>query len=337
MNNQNNSKLLGCLTIVFAFVLASILFALVEQFIPINSITLFIICYFITLRFLHYFTNKKISKSQNVWLVLLLCIALGSRFFSNKNYFSPNKSDSNLIATKYIYHNNDSTEVFSHTRKWKDYIGKSYVGEFNIRKQDYYDSKEFHQNLNLPKSNSWKDLYKKITVADKPKLDLILKEFYYLHKGHQLNQREFAEMVVSFVQDIPYALVFQQECLEANAYKDEIRQTLEECPDCCIGNQKYGIQTPVEFLSNLKGDCDTRTMLIFTILKHFGYDVAILNSDFYLHSVIGIALPATGTYKSHYGKRYYFWETTNKYYKIGEIPKHLSNTAHWYVVLTNNS
>lgn len=337
MKKQNHSKLLGCLTIVFSFVLASILFALVQQFISINSVTLFIICYFITLRFLHYFTSKKVSKKQNVWLVLLLCIAIGSRFFSTDHHLTTNKSDTNLIATKHIYHDNDSTEVFSHTRQWRDYIGKTYTGEFNIRKEDYYSSRQFHQNLNLPKNKSWKTLYKKITTADKPKLDLILKEFYYIHKGHQLNQREFAEMVVSFVQDIPYALVFQQECLDPDAYNEEIKQTLEDCPDCCIGNQKYGIQTPVEFLSNLKGDCDTRTMLIFTILKHFGYDVAILNSDFYLHSVIGIALPAKGSYKSYYGKRYYLWETTNKYYKIGEMPNHLNNTTHWYVVLTNNS
>ena len=41
----------------------------------------------------------------------------------------------------------------------------------------------------------------------------------------------------------------------------------------------YGIQNP-GFLQNLKGGCDTRTNPIYSVLKYFNYDVAILNSDF---------------------------------------------------------
>lgn len=337
MNKKQYSKLLGCLTIVFGFVLASILYALISDFISINKITLFVICYFITLRFLHYFTNKETSKKHHIWLVVFLCIALISRYFTDSHKIRPSQSDSHLIATKYIYSNNDSIKVFSHTRKWKGYLGENYKGEFNIRTNDYYSSKQFHESIQFPKKqNNWGALYNTIIKEDKPKLDLILNEFYYLHKGMQLNQREFAEMVVSFVQDIPYSLVFQNQCLEPESYSNEIKETLEECPDCCIGNQKFGVQTPVEFLSNLKGDCDTRTMLIYAILDYFGYEVAILNSNFYLHSVIGIALPANGLNIKHKGRNYYFWETTNKYYEIGEMPTHLSNTKHWYIALTNN-
>ncbi len=49
-----------------------------------------------------------------------------------------------------------------------------------------------------------------------------------------------------------------------------------------------GVYAPVEFVSNLRADCDTRTVMIYTLLSRFNYDVAILNSEKYRHSVLGL-------------------------------------------------
>ena len=146
---------------------------------------------------------------------------------------------------------------------------------------------------------------------------------------------EFAEMLISCIQDIPYSFVFQDECRPPEQYEESIRELLEECPECCIGNKAFGLQTPVGFIQNLKGDCDTRTVLIYSLLKYFGYDVAILNSDFYRHSIIGLNIPAKGTYKTFGGKKYMVWETTAKYFTIGQLPTNFSDITHWNVVLTS--
>ena len=36
----------------------------------------------------------------------------------------------------------------------------------------------------------------------------------------------------------------------------------------------------------------------FSVLSAFNYDVAILNSDVYRHSILGLNLPQTGQYKT---------------------------------------
>jgi hypothetical protein len=87
---------------------------------------------------------------------------------------------------------------------------------------------------------------------------------------------------------------------------------------------------------NNKGDCDTRAIVLFTILDHFNYDVAMLVSEEYGHCILGVNMPGTGTYKSHFGKRYYVWETTAKDFQLGQLPPEISNMQNWRIVLTSN-
>ncbi|HIB46912.1 MAG TPA: hypothetical protein EYN07_02195 [Flavobacteriaceae bacterium] len=230
----------------------------------------------------------------------------------------------------------DTIQVYRSNRIWNDNYGKNYTASLTIREQDYlalYKHLEGYRARS--NANFWGDLYDYIDRTDTPKLDLVLNAFAEIQREQQLDQMEFAEMVVSCIQDIPYAFVFEAACMPAKNYEYSIRKVLEECPACCVGGVKFGVQNPLSFLQSLKGDCDSRTVLIYSILKHFDYDVAILNSDFYRHSILGINLPASGTYKTHYGKRYVLWETTAKYFKAGDLPANFNDVTHWNVVLTS--
>ncbi len=230
----------------------------------------------------------------------------------------------------------DSVLVYESSRAWKDNNGSSYSAELAVRDKDFktlYRHIDNYPYTDIP--NFWGKLYKYIDRTDSPSLDLVVKEFARIGKEKGLNQMQFADMVVTCIQDIPYSLVFQEACMPASNYEDSIKQVLLDCPECCIGNVAYGIQNPVSFLQNLKGDCDTRTILIYSILKHFDYDVAILNSDFYRHSIIGINIPAKGSHKIYQGKKYKVWETTSKYFEAGELPYSFNNLTHWNVVLTS--
>jgi len=241
------------------------------------------------------------------------------------------------VTVSTIVEAKDTVRVYSSHRKWRDNYGNNYQSDLVVREQDYLRLKDHNSTFSY-RSNMghfWGNLYDYMEQADGPSLDLVMTAFQEIHSQKKLNQMEFAEMVVSCIQDIPYSFIFSEECLPAENYERSIRTILEDCPDCCMGNVPYGIQNPVSFLQNLKGDCDTRTVIIYSILKHFNFDVAILNSEFYRHSIIGLNLPATGIYKLHYGKKYVVWETTAKYYEVGKLPSNFNDITHWNVVLTS--
>ncbi|MDC7995266.1 hypothetical protein [Altibacter sp. HG106] len=239
------------------------------------------------------------------------------------------------VAPSQLVIDNDTIVVYESHRYWTDNYGNNYNGYLRVREADYLALRNHIANYRIPPGNFWGNLYDYIDRTDSPKLDLLLQTFQEVGNTYRLNPREFAEMVVSCVQDIPYSFVFEEACLPPQRYESSIRKILLECPECCIGNIPYGIQNPVSFIQNLKGDCDTRTVLIYSILKHFNYDVAILNSDFYRHSIIGLNLPGSGKHKVHNGKRYYVWETTAPYFELGSLPYNFNDITHWDVILTS--
>ena len=155
-------------------------------------------------------------------------------------------------------------------------------------------------------------------------------------KETNLAKTEFANVLMSFVQDIPYALVLQADCDISNYMDDVFVYNYLSEGGKCIGYEKFGVLTPTEFIYNTNGDCDTRTIFSHLIFKHFGYEVAIFNSNVYAHSIFGIHLDSNntkGAYKLIKDKKYFLWETTSKGFKIGEIPSEIGNLNYWYQVL----
>ena len=341
---QTPKKNNGCLWL-FVFGLISFMGAIgIAAFLDISWIFSFIIAGIIGA----ILTSKIIGKPtvsslvKNVGFIFILVLGVRVLFLFIIEFVKvPATEDTTFnieegVAKSTILEGIDTVSVYSSNRVWKDNYGNNYQGKLIVRENDFNRLYNHINNYKVRGSaNFWGILYDYIDRTDTPSLDLVMKAFEDIHINKKLNQMEFAEMVISCIQDIPYSFVFQEACMPAENYEDSIRTILEDCPDCCIGNVKYGIQNPVSFLQNLKGDCDTRTVLIYSILKHFNYDVAILNSNFYRHSIIGINLPAKGLYKTHYGKKYVVWETTAKYYTAGQLPGNFNDITHWNVVLTS--
>ncbi len=307
-----------------------------------------IVSFFISVLIGISFTIKLLGRSnsvtiiRNIVFVFLLVLAARWVLLSLLNFIRTTAHDESKfqmeegVGTSFIIEKNDTIAVYLSHRIWKDNYGNNFEGDLAVREKDFlrlFNYIDLYKPSN--QDNFWGSLYDYIERSDTPSLDLVIATFEQLHETREFNQMEFAEMIVSCIQDIPYSFVFQDECLPPDSYEDSIREFLEYCPECCIGNKSYGIQNPVSFIQNLKGDCDTRTVLIYSLLKHFNYDVAILNSDFYRHSIIGINLPASGTYKMYSGKKYAVWETTAKYYPVGQLPGNFNDITHWYVVLTS--
>lgn len=229
----------------------------------------------------------------------------------------------------------ENDTVVSHHRVWFDYKNEVFRGDLEISKSDWHLCSNNRDRLRFGPfdENTWGKLYLKLIQFDHDKLERIYEMFKKLRVENNLSDTKFAEAIVTCVQDIDYTLVLPRKC-DPDLYDDEFIKTyLEDCNSCCLGNIRYGVQSPIEFMGNLKGDCDTRTVLLYTILSKFEFDVIVLGSSQYRHSMIGINIPYYGKYKLHKGKKYYVWETTGFGLEPGLISPRMSDMSLWFVNL----
>ncbi len=172
--------------------------------------------------------------------------------------------------------------------------------------------------------NLWGSIYAELVRESQSHIDFLVDSLAGISQQKELSRSEFAEMIVSFVQDIPYSYVRVQDCSEANNKGKP-----------CIGNIAFGLLSPYEFLHSLYGDCDTRSVLIYALLEKLGYDPMIVVSNEYAHAMLALNIPASGDHLKHQGKKYYFWETTGKGWPIGMLPPNSNNVKYWKIALVN--
>ncbi len=334
----------GCLTTVLQVI--SILVGLFFLLLILPQVA--ILLPFIAIIFLlNLFPSKLVDSTFKFIAIIILAAFLIGMFqiFSNPKRGSrpkPVLTDQPEESVREILPITDSSNsepiadtLIKHYRIWNDYSGNQYEGTIWTKQKDYSNARLYKNNLVL-RSNSiynYDELIFKIKEQDKNHLNGIYQLFDSIQQIKSLSSIKFAELVVSFVQDIPYTVIVPDDCNPA-LYNDKfIKEYLMDPNARCDGFQKYGINTPVEFMSTLKGDCDTRTLLLYTILSHYNYDVALLSSEYYSHSLIGINLPLTGKKYPYQNKQYVLWETTAANIKAGVLPNEISNLNYWRISL----
>jgi hypothetical protein len=143
-------------------------------------------------------------------------------------------------------------------------------------------------------------------------------------------------MVVTFIQEIPYCLVHEGSCREASALTPFVRD-YHAAGKPCLPDIIAGVQSPYEFLHNLKGDCDTRSLLGFSVLTRMGIPASVWVSEAYGHSVLGLGLGSGGTYfKSVGGIRHTPVELTAKGFRAGMISPEHGDMNNWNIALFKN-
>jgi hypothetical protein len=152
-----------------------------------------------------------------------------------------------------------------------------------------------------------------------------------------MNKSDFADMVVSSIQSIPYYLVHDLSHREADRVYGGFISEYHQTGGPCLDKIKFGVQSPTEFMGNFKGDCDTRSVLLYHVLSKLGYNVVVLASDEYSHAIIGVSGNYRGDYLKYQGLKYYVWETTAKGFTPGSISDECSNMRYWYVAMGPNT
>ncbi|MEP0985777.1 hypothetical protein [Ekhidna sp.] len=214
-----------------------------------------------------------------------------------------------------------------HQREWETKFAKafctSYYSEENeslragrARNEIIYDIEDYE--------NFWGKVYRRLVAESRENLDFLADSLVSISKEKKLSSSQLAELVVTFVQDIPYSYVRVEEC-----------STVDNKGKACIGNVALGLLSPYEFVHSLFGDCDTRAVLIYTLLEKMGYDPMIVISNEYAHAMIALNIPAAGDHLKYRGKNYYFWETTGKGWPIGILPPNSNNVNYWKIALVN--
>ena len=120
-------------------------------------------------------------------------------------------------------------------------------------------------------------------------------------KGY--DELQTVEFATAFVQNLDYT-------------NDSVTSSFDEYP-------RY----PIETLFNKGGDCEDTSILLASILRSLGYGVVLIElSD---HCAVGVLGGDTlhGTYWEYAGERYYYIETTNSGWGIGELPDVYRNAS----------
>lgn len=228
---------------------------------------------------------------------------------------------STLIQTE--VHNDSITRSYvEHLLKWQDYQQQEYEGKIRVYTDDYLAARSWREGLASQSTfEDWPEkVFYRLAKRDKELLGFYFQQIDSIQQKNNLAPKPFAELLVSMIQEIPYVLLEPGVCPTQNTFP-------------CVDQVSLGIHTPLEFLYSLKGDCDTRALLLYLSLQHYGYDVILLGSNRYQHALIGINLPCRGTFYSLRGKRYYLWETTAKGWQAGQAAPEWSDLSYWEVIL----
>lgn len=273
-------------------------------------------------------------------LKLFYDTSTGSRVVKNNDgnikIDPPKKTDTNGDGTM-------DDELIGKEINWYDFSNLFYAAKYNTSNASFEKStsKQVELKNKITGYNSSLDFYTQFYAElfkmDQEKIRTIAKIFSDSAAKKKLDAAQTAEMVVSFVQEIPYYLVHDGSCSEAmqggNTFMLEYHQQRKPC----LPNIAAGVQSPYGFLHNLKGDCDTRSLLAFSILKELNIASSVWISEAYGHSILGVGVPVGyGIYKNVKGVKHYGVELTAKGFRLGMVAPEHNNSYNWDVSIYFN-
>jgi hypothetical protein len=284
-------------------------------------------------------------------IIMIIGLFIGaSNFLKDLHYIDEtpvvNDSDSSFVRIRDVetddsdkYVSDDS--VYHHEMRWVDFSSRKYQGEYPTTWKEFQRARAFHNSLTQltgiqNEMQYWNFVYSKMVESDNKRIDSLVNLFEEKRKAKSLNTSETAEMVITFIQEIPYVLVHEGSCSEAMQSGGFV-YTYHAEGKPCLPNIVAGVQSPYEFAHNLEGDCDTRSLLGFAILSRMNIPVSVWISPTYGHSIMGVGAPAGGyNFKNIQGVRHYAVELTNKGFRLGMIAPEHTDMDNWSIALYKN-
>jgi hypothetical protein len=148
-------------------------------------------------------------------------------------------------------------------------------------------------------------VYKKLIGRTHDDVLSLAKRFKQRADANKLDALHVADLALAYVQTIPYE----------------------------IPNEPFGLKAAPLVVTTRKGDCDSKSLLLYMLLNQLGIEAVILSSKAHAHTMVGIPLPTQGTTFRWKSRKYAFAETTAKS-PIGYLPPDLSSPNDWQVELS---
>jgi hypothetical protein len=266
-----------------------------------------------------------VKKVVRVIFILFVGLFLIIRFYSSVEQEYSTSYPAVLGDDFYIADTLQNEITVTHNRIWRDFDDKDRSLRYSLTSSSALLSSNFRNSVEVEFDGRekffWKDVYFDLYDFDGDELSSLQDSLRALARRNNIAGQDLVYSVVSFVQDIPYNYILSTD--SCGSHTDHP----------CVPLQRFGILSPVEFLFSLAGDCDTRTVLLFTLLKKLGYDPIIVNSAQYRHSMLAVDVPTEGDYFEHKGRKFYFWETTATGWLPGMLPPDMNNTDYWTIIL----
>jgi hypothetical protein len=219
----------------------------------------------------------------------------------------------------------DVDVVMRHNRVWRDADGSRREMTFDIPMSASDAAFEYRDTVRILDDGTekmfWCNLYYDLYDHDKGDLGALQDSIISFANKNGIQKTDLIYTIVTMVQDIQYNYILQDDSCSIH----------QDFP--CLAMERYGLLPPVGFMYSLSGDCDTRTVLLFTVLKNLGYDPIIVNSAQYGHSMLAVDIPTEGDYFIHKGRKFYFWETTATGWMPGMLPPEMNNIDYWTIIL----
>lgn len=301
--------------------------------------------------------EKKFFNYSNwvFWITLSLIIILSLPDF--KNIFFNEKAIDNWLS---VFEKpkidsirlNQKSKFSNHLRvitwNWKDFDKKQHSIKFNVQLSEIISANEFRKDYSVFVSE--KSLYMDFIEASQGPLDSMLTAMRSDMNLKNISGMEVLNYVVTAIQTPPYTLIngpnkYISEQCPCSKYGIE---WLDDCKPradgkgCCNNVAPFGVFTPAEFIAKKTGDCDTKSLIAYALLKKLGFDAALIvgnvksNKGYSKHAMLAIAnvRPAIQTnYVEYDGLIYYPWEVTefDQYNKLGNMSM-WENWDDWEVI-----
>ena len=177
--------------------------------------------------------------------------------------------------------------IVSH--EW-EYGGQTWTCKIPVSKKlyDYYKNDREHIGYNYPGYA--------MSEYDRNFIKGLISSFRKSGEQKEMSDFEVVKNVVSFIQSLQYVTDMKSK-----------------------GEKEY-VRFPVETVVDGIGDCEDFSILMAAILDEMGYSVVLLELPDHLAVAVASDDFVTGTYYPYNGKKYYYLETTNPGWDIGDIP-----------------
>lgn len=186
-------------------------------------------------------------------------------------------------------------------------------------------------------------LYSDFVNISEPVIDSMTNAFKLdIEKNKFREDIQVLNYVVSAIQFPEYTKITHKEECPCN---DMGRDWVNDCTPrkdgrgCCNNVVPFAVYTPTEFIYYKTGDCDTKSLIAYAILKKMGFDAAIIVGDTQggPHAMLAIAnvRPVVfSKYVKQNSKIYFPWEVTSRRndFVLGNIGM-WNNWENWSVSL----